>query len=62
MKLSIYPIENAAEIHGLTIEQLQSFDEADLKVDIKNSILYTDLEYLGYVLGWLSDMMTIELD
>lgn len=62
MKLFIYPIENAAEIHGLTVEQLQSFDEADLNVVIEDSVLYTDLGHLGYVLGWLSDMMAIELD
>lgn len=62
MKLSIYPLENAAEIKGLTVEQLQSFDEADLNVVIENSVLYTNLEHLGYVLGWLSDMMTIELE
>lgn len=62
MHLSIYPLENVAEITGLTVEQLQTFGEADLNVYIENSILYTDLDHLGYVLGWLSDMMTITLD
>lgn len=62
MHLSIYPLENAVEITGLTPEQLQSFDQADLDVTIQNSVLYTHLEHLGYVLGWLSDMMTITLD
>lgn len=62
MNLSIYLLENAAEITGLTLEQLQSFEQADLNVIIQNSVLYTDLAHLGYVLGWLSDMMTITLD
>lgn len=43
MQLSIYPLKNAAEIHGLTVEQLKSFDETDLNVFIEDSVLYTDL-------------------
>lgn len=61
MKVSIYPLENSAVITGLSVEQLQSFEHADLNVLIENSVLYTDLGHLGYVLGWLSDMMIITL-
>ena len=54
VQLSIYPLKNAAEIHGLTVEQLKSFDETDLNVFIKDGVLYTDLGHLGYVLGMVA--------
>ena len=61
MKVSFDYALDIAMIEGVPETILHSFEQSDLVI-IQNSVVYTDIGNLGFVLGWLSDTMTIEIN